>query len=615
VNNAGSLALSGTITAYGQTISLSSGGALVELPDSFVTAATLNASAATGIVLGGSNLLTNLGTVSNTTSGGITFVNAGDPNLTGNISAPGQTVNLIAINGGFNQTAGTITAGLLNVFAETGIALTDANAVTSLGGLTNSGTGGVSFTNAGDFSLTDNVTATGQLVFLTSTNGSINQTAGAVTGQDIFLSAGAAANLIAVVATDQATVTATTLSVQQTDPVNTGLVAPTLVIESRSGLLDIGDNLNDPGFAGMALSQATLDSMSFDSISFYAGYFSPTNRLTNLAPQAAVAIKVGDIAGDFSGMDEPTGGLTASLFAGPGSTVEVLGSVVSTSGLGHLVVGDPVADTWTPKTIAISGSIGASGTTLAPLDTIELNATKNIVIGDSAFQTALQRALQSGGTSLIDINNKMPAGVMATGTQDIFIGSNTLILRAQGAIVSQNTGTGMPPPPPPPTGTTQAPPPPEDAGISLVNAGAATTVLGLGSTSNSRTLLIDIFGSLTDATGLTVTGKDLAPSDAIALNRPLSISATYRANGCVIGETDVCTAVTVPAKLIQGVILSTATSSDPETSGVLLPSYVSSPLITFKPVTTSGDPTITGVGNEEIWRGPSCDPKGDKACQ
>jgi hypothetical protein len=190
-----------------------------------------------------------------------------------------------------------------------------------------------------------------------------------------------------------------------------------------------------------------------------------------------------------------------------------------------------------------------------------------------------------------------------------------LILRAQGAIVSENTGTGVPPPPPTSmTGTTEPPPPPEDAGISLINAGAATTVLSLGSTSTSRTQLIDIFGSLTDATGLTVTGKDLAPSDAIALNQPLSISPPYRVNGCVIGETDVCTAVTVPTKLILGVILSTATDSDPETSGVLLPSYVSAPLITFKPVTSSGDPTITGVGNEEIWRAPSCDPKGDKAC-
>jgi hypothetical protein len=156
----------------------------------------------------------------------------------------------------------------------------------------------------------------------------------------------------------------------------------------------------------------------------------------------------------------------------------------------------------------------------------------------------------------------------------------------------------------------------EDDGISLVNAGKATTVLTLGSTSTTRTQLIDIFGNLTDATGLTVTGMDLAPSSAIALNTPLSISSFYRANGCVIGEVGVCAMQTVPTKLIEGVILTSATAADPAfESAVINRIYVQIPLISMKADTTVGDPTITGVGNEEIWREPSCDPKGGKACQ
>jgi filamentous hemagglutinin family protein len=600
VTSVGNLSISGDIAAYGQTISLTSNTGALNQVGGAIVGATLNASAATGINLGGVNLLTNLGAISNSGSGGVTFVNAGDPNLTGNIFAPGQTVNLTALDGGFNQTGGVITAGLLNVSAATGIVLTGANAVASLGDLTNTGTGGISFTNAGDYSLTGDISAAGQLVFLTSTNGSINQTGGAVTGLDITLSAGAGANLEAVVAADQATVTATALTVvQQAEATTTtGLVAPTIVIESRSGLLDLGDNLSDPGFTGMALSQATLDAMTFDKISFYAGYFAPTNPLTDLASPQAVAVKVGDITGDFKGLDNPAGGLTASIFAGPTSTVEVLGSVTSSTGLGHFVIGDPVADAWTPGTIAISGSIGASGTTLAPLNTIELNATANILMGDSAFQTALQHAAQSGQTALIDINHDMPAGVTQSGTEGLFIGSNTLVLNAQGVIASQNTGMKG-----------------EDVGISLINGGAATTVLSLGSTSQSRTKVIDIFGSLTDSTGLVLTGKDVDPSTAIALEPPLTISNYYRVNGCTIGLTDVCTVVSLPAKLIQGIVLSTST--DPSADPAAPPIFVTPVLVTFKAETPPGDPTITGVGSEEIWRVPSCDVNatGDNRCQ
>jgi hypothetical protein len=127
-------------------------------------------------------------------------------------------------------------------------------------------------------------------------------------------------------------------------------------------------------------------------------------------------------------------------------------------------------------------------------------------------------------------------------------------------------------------------------------------------------------------TGMAITGQDLAASSAIALETPLVISTTYRINGCVIGHVLDCK-VTPPivdspvAKMIQGIVLAgggadPATSdSSTEATSPLARVYSQTVLIAVKPTTPVGDPTITGVGNEEIWRAPSCDPSGGASCQ
>ena len=172
----GDLVLSGNISAPGQTLSLTSTGR-VNQSSGQIEASTLSVSARNGILLGGDNLVAKLGAFSNPVMGGVTYVSAGDPNLTGDIFAPGQTVNLIAATGGFNQTAGVITAGTLNVSAATGIALTDANAVTNLGQLVNTTSGGIAFTNVGDIYLSTDLAVPGQAVSLTSINGATTQAA------------------------------------------------------------------------------------------------------------------------------------------------------------------------------------------------------------------------------------------------------------------------------------------------------------------------------------------------------------------------------------------------------------------------------------------------------
>ena len=622
LNDTVNLSLTGAIQASGQTIGLNGAASVTQLAGS-VTAGALTVSAVDGISL--NNVSGSLGALTNSTLGGVNLSSeSGDLVLAAGISAPGQTVSLSSVTGAVDQTGGIITADGLTASAVAGITLNDGNAVGVVSGLANTGSGGISFTNAGDFTVAGWVNATGQAVSLVSTSGSITQTAGVILAQDLTLTAQGGVNLIDAEGARSATVTATTLSLTPQADGNNPLQAPAVIIESRSGLIDLGDNLTDPGFAGMTISSATAKSIGADSISFYAGYFSPTNRLTDLAPQQPVAIKVGDVTAQFGGLDNPVGGITVSLFAGPGSTVEVLGAVASSNpGQGFIVVGDKVADAWTPGSILISGSLGANGSQVAPLNAIELNAVNNILLGDSQFQQAIVTAEQAGQTQFIDINAGEPAGVTHPQTGAIFIGSNTLTLRAQGVIASQNTGVDTT------TTTTDTTTGPTTTvaygGIDLVNANGASTVLTLGTTSRTSPAIIDIFGTLNDSTGTAIIGIDLASSTAIALETPLAVTDFYRANGCVIGRAGFCnlmTTQTLPIKLIQGVTLSSSEQGQSSTSSVAgadaakpILYTATTPLIAYSTPEPVGDPTVTGVGSEEIWRGPpACDPNGGGRC-
>jgi filamentous hemagglutinin family protein len=595
--NVGDIDLSVDLAAAGQVVSLAStSGAITQSGGETITAQTLNASGASGVTLDNTNTVVNLGVLS-AGSGGISFTDAVAPVLTGDITAPGQLVSLVSDAGALVQTAGIITAGALNASATTGIALNDANAVSALGTLSNSGSGGISFTNAGGFALTSDLIASGQDVNLTSTAGAISQTGGAVAAQTVELNAGAGLSLSSVTADDQVTIIANgVLSLVPAGDSTVALQAPSVVIEGRAGLIDLGDGLTTPGFGGLTVTNAGFNAIRADAISFYAGYFAgPTSRLDDLGPQNAGAIKVGTLSWNTAGLDEPEGGSSLSLFAGPGSTIAVTGSITPTTvGTGNLLIGDSVADAWTPKAILVSGGIGATGSTLQEVNAVELNAVSSVVFGSTNFISQVESAIADGRTSSINITLGLPGGVFSTGTNAIFLGANSVTLRAQGAIVSQNTGSDT-----------------TEGGIVLPNDNRAAAVLTLGTTSASTTtptpVVVDLFGGVTDATGLALTGKDVAPSSEVVLETPLLISDSYRFNSCTIGKSNVCVVKSLPVKLIEGVILTTEAPAP-------LPSYAITPLITFKPLEPIGDPTITGVGNEEIWRGPSCDPKGETPC-
>ena len=196
INTVGDLAIIQGLT--GDTISLTSGGAITQQSGtSYVNAYnTLNLSAVTGIDLSGgafgANNIINIGTLINTTSGGIRIAtnNGGyGTTLAGNISAAGQTVTISDELGALNQTGGVITADTLNLSATAGVNATRANAVTNLGTL--SAGGASAFTNAGSFNISQSINAAGNSLALTSTSGAITQNAGTtLTADTMALTAG-----------------------------------------------------------------------------------------------------------------------------------------------------------------------------------------------------------------------------------------------------------------------------------------------------------------------------------------------------------------------------------------------------------------------------------------
>ncbi|ATQ43864.1 YDG domain-containing protein [Caulobacter mirabilis] len=182
INTTTDLAIGQPVTA-GQTLSLTSGGRIYEDSAGYIVANTLNLSAVTGISLPHAgpifvNSVQNLGTITNSTSGGIVIANYSGSNtrLTGNISAAGQSVSITDVAGGINQAGGIVTADTLSLSATGAINLGAQNAVINLGAVTSGGN--FTFTNASWLELDGDISAAGQSVTLNVTNGGIIQNSG-----------------------------------------------------------------------------------------------------------------------------------------------------------------------------------------------------------------------------------------------------------------------------------------------------------------------------------------------------------------------------------------------------------------------------------------------------
>jgi len=178
------LELTGGINSGGAVTLASLDGAINQTGGA-IGAASLSASASTGLDLFMvNNTIDAFGTLS-TTTGNLRLRNMFDIGLS-NLSAGGD-VTLETLIGAITQGAGTtLTAsGLVTLTAQNGIVLDKANSIGTLGTIRNTSTNGITIANAGDLILAGDLVTVGQNIVLSSNNGAIRQQGGTITGYSL----------------------------------------------------------------------------------------------------------------------------------------------------------------------------------------------------------------------------------------------------------------------------------------------------------------------------------------------------------------------------------------------------------------------------------------------
>ncbi|MDB5437865.1 MAG: filamentous hemagglutinin N-terminal protein [Caulobacteraceae bacterium] len=521
----------------------------------------------------------------NVTGGGAVAVNS---------AVAGGAVNLTATTGGVTsgRTTGTaITAtaagGAVSLAQTTASgALTATGQSVSIGGGTQAGAGITLTSTAGNVTASDAVNATGDLIVSATGGGAMVSGTAAATGKAQIVTTGpiSIASLMGSTILLRGSDLNLTSALTATKVCAPTCAAPTLVVESAQGGLNLGDATAADPFptAPMNVSKDEFARIRGDAVTFYAG------DTTNAAKRGDV--RIGDLALDITKTD------TLKVLAGNTNSVQVTGAVLAgAGGGGNLVIGGEDATAgWTPKTVYVTGGGGAIGHGVvngtlaqqAPLKSVTLNAVDDVLLGSAGFVTAINQARSGGSVNSINIIRNSPNGVRVqpADLNRVFLTADTATFRANGVIVQQNTSL---------TGN--------QSGIVLTNRGNAAAVATFGRTSppagtGLSPLLIDLSLGYFNAGGAFIGRQVVAASPSISLG-VLSRSDSYRINGCAIGIGGSCTPLPNTlvdisiGKLVEGVQLTTQDAP---------PTY---------------DPTITGAGNEEIWRNPDCLNQEDQLCR
>ena len=197
----------------------------------------------------------------------------------------------------------------------------------------------------------------------------------------------------------------------------------------------------------------------------------------------------------------------------------------------------------------------------------------SIEIGEAGFLSRLDSVAAQGGDRSVNVSQDAPSSLPVAAPGRVFVQSGVLSVSASGYIAQQNTSVvaGV------------------SSGIVLTNPNHANRVLTIGSGVSAPTS-VDLFLSLNNQTGATLSGNQAATSSAIHLN--IARTKSYRVNGCVIGEAGVCAVLADAILNLQPADL---------TSDLLLSAI---------PRPANEDLTLFGTGNEEMWRRRN--PNGDK---
>jgi len=182
ISGAGSFDLSGLYSANNTASFTSTAGAITESGGS-VAAATLTLNGATGVTLGQINNIFSLG-ASNSGTGSFTYRDVNNFTLTGNITSGGD-VSLISDNGAISQSAGVISADVLNVTAATGVTLNQENTFTSLGVVNNTTSGAVTIRDADGFDISNDIDSAGSVLLFVS-SGDLTHSGGTLHAGDMF---------------------------------------------------------------------------------------------------------------------------------------------------------------------------------------------------------------------------------------------------------------------------------------------------------------------------------------------------------------------------------------------------------------------------------------------
>ncbi|MES2033736.1 MAG: filamentous hemagglutinin N-terminal domain-containing protein, partial [Pseudomonadota bacterium] len=448
LNTTTGLSVDGTVSA--NAVSLISAAAITQATNAQIWTNTLNVSAVTGVNLTasgfGANNIGNLGTIANTTSGGITIANAyPSMNLTGNITAAGQAVSISNTMAGINQTGGIITAGALSLSAAGAISATRNNAFDSLGVVT--AAGDVAITNIGQLMVTGSVNTGGGDLSLVSTTGQIEQTGGVVAADVLNLAAGGriwvnnanAVNSLGVVTAgghilfrNQANtivggdITATGFDVTLRS--NTGSVTQTAGSDISSQYLQViaqsGINLTNAG--NNVAELAWVDNASGGVA------FGQTNGFTvSYLRASSQAVSLTSLAGAITqnaGWSLTAGTLNASaagtLTLNQSTNVDNLG-VISTGGSflfrdlnGFNLTGNVTAASQVVM-VAQNGSINQTGGVITAAD-INAMATGDILLGSANVVGAIS-ALSAGNDLLYrQVGDLAVPTISATGTVSLY---------------------------------------------------------------------------------------------------------------------------------------------------------------------------------------------------
>lgn len=470
----GDLSLAGNLTgAASVSLRIFNGG--ITQNSGVITAANFSATADAGLDLGGANQVTQLAGLSAGGTGDITFRNAGNLVLTGNVTAAAGNVTLYSTSGGINQASGAITADQLTAAAAGDIDVNTAtNDVTTIGGLASS-SGHVFYRNADSFDIQGDITtATAQGAVLrtvgagagiTQTSGTINVGwFGANTSGSIAIN-GAANQIQRLVATNSnagnvSISTTTDLAVGQPVTANqtVSLTSGGRIYEDSAGYI-VANTLNLSAVTGISLPNAgqpfvnsvqnlgTITNTTSGGV-VIANYSGSNTGLTGNISAAGQSVSITDVAGGVI----QTGGIitadTLSLSATGGinatrnNSINSLGPVASGGGFSFVnagplfLTGNIASAGQTVSLTTNSGQIEQTGGGIITADRLNLAAGGRIWVNNANAVTSLGTVTAGGHVLFRNDGDTVVGG-------DITANGFDVTLRSNGGSVTQTAGSDI----------------------------------------------------------------------------------------------------------------------------------------------------------------------------